>query len=165
MFFRLSLHSFTNCSDTLNWMVYGDDLSACTSPGSSNTNIYHYACTFKVINCRGEIIEMFVYQVVGSSPGAVICDWKPGLFLACTKKKTPSYWILTAAILWNVNIFTRRIAVVLLPSSQMGLGVKCHQVQFSLEIQWLKAEKEATLDVVWSSPTLCSNVCLKEKAN
>lgn len=89
MFFHLSLHSFTNCSDTLNWMVYGDDLSACTSPGSSNTNIYHYACTFKVINCRGEIIEMFVYQVVGSSPGAVICDWKPGLFLACTKKKKP----------------------------------------------------------------------------
>lgn len=34
---------------------------------------------FKIINCWGEIIEVFVYQVAGSSPG--ICDWKPGLFL------------------------------------------------------------------------------------
>lgn len=126
--------AFLRCQKLWIWQWAGDQPSLCTLPVTSKINVYYYTCAFKVINCRADIIEMFVYQVTGSMHGTVIQDWKT---LSCTKQ---SNRLLTEAVLSSIDIFTRRSAGVLPPSSQMGLSVKCHQVQVPLEIQWLNAE-------------------------
>lgn len=110
-----------------------------------------------VINCRGEIIEMFVYQVAGSSPSTSHMWLKTWSFSHMHKNNHTGFWQQQFS-----QAPACRIAGVLLPSSQMGLGVKCHQVQFSLEIQWLKAKKEAALDVGLIKPYFVLK-CLSER--